>query len=66
MELVLNFYNEIFTIEMLEEYAARTSLGQQACQEMATVTLHDLPNAETDAVECHLAQNQGPTTSQVL
>lgn len=65
MNLDQGFYDEVFTIKMPDEYIAGTSLRQQACQKMATVTLYDFFDIETKQSSTTLPKRR-PTAAQVI
>ncbi|KAB2626022.1 Retrovirus-related Pol polyprotein from transposon 17.6 [Pyrus ussuriensis x Pyrus communis] len=65
MNLVQGCYDEVFTIKMPDEYIAGTSLRQQACQKMATVTLYDFFDIETKQSSTTLPKRR-PTAAQVI
>ena len=51
MDFAQSLSDEVFTINMLEEYNEEASEGQLFSQEMTVVTLYSLPNMEANAVE---------------
>ncbi|KAB2615875.1 hypothetical protein D8674_022463 [Pyrus ussuriensis x Pyrus communis] len=55
MDFSPSYDDEVFTVEMSEEYSSGTPERQQNNQEMMTVTSHNLSDMEIDLVERYLS-----------